>query len=227
MQFRFGGTLMDDERAQVMRYYGYYDNICPGDIRKLCADADGEEIVLEVNCDGGDLMVGNEIYSILKNYGGEVTAHIQSRSASAATVAMMGADRITAEPVALICVHNPTTYASGEASDMERTAETLSSCKEAILNAYMCRAKVTRKEMAALMDRDIFITAQKAQEYGLVDFVTDSTGEGIILNAGRESHFPTQKMIQEYRERKEKREQETQNQEMNRLSARAFLDKYR
>lgn len=227
MNFRFGGTLMEDEWAKVMRWYGYNDNICPADIRNLCRDAAGEEIILEVNCDGGDLMVGNEIYSVLRDYTGRVTAHIQSRSASAATVAMMGADEITAEPVALICVHNPTTYAHGDNRRMQGAADSLSACKDVILNAYMGRAKITREALSALMDRDIFITAEKAMEYGFVDSIREPKEGDVRIVAGTEAvHFPTEKMICEYRE-KVKAEKEKESLEKQRNIANAFLAKYR
>jgi ATP-dependent protease ClpP protease subunit len=231
-KYRFGGTLMDDEWAEIMRWWGYEDNVCPKDIRDLCESAAGDEILLEVNSDGGDLMVGTEIYTILRGYAGRVCAHIQSRSASAATVAMMGADEITAEPVALVCVHNPTTYRRGEQKDMQGAADTLEACKDVILNAYMDRAKVSREELSALMDRDVFITADKAVEYGLVDRIggessADEEGLRIVAAAGG-VHFPTEKMVSDWRKMKAAEEtDETESQEKKRQLANAFLAKYR
>lgn len=228
MRFGFNGTLMSNKYAKVMRWYGFTDNVCPADIRDLCEKADGEEIELEVNCDGGDLAVGSEIYSVLRDYKGTVRAHIQSRSASAATVAMMGADSITAEPVSLICVHNPTTYASGEQRDMQGAADSLGACKEIILEAYMGRAKVSREEISALMDRNVYITAKKAMEYGIVDSITEAAGETIIVNGDSEKiHFPTEKMIADFMAAKEAEKDKTEAIEKQRKIANAFLAKYR
>lgn len=228
MRFAFNGTIMDNEWAEIMRWYGYKDNVCPADIRDLCEKADGEEIELEVNCDGGNLLASCEMYSVLKNYKGKVKAHIQSRSASAATVAMMAADRITAEPVALICVHNPTTYASGEQREMQGAADTLEACKDTILNAYMGRAKVSREEISALMDRNVFITAEKAVEYGLVDSIVGAEGGTVIVNGDSgKIHFPTEKMIADFRAAKEAEKDNTEAIEKQRKFANAFLAKYR
>lgn len=226
MNFRFGGTLMDDEWAEIMRWWGYTDNVCPSDIRNLLEKAGGEEVILEVNCDGGDLMVGTEITPLLRDYSGRVVAHIQSRSASAATVAMMGADEITAEDTALICVHNPTTYARGEQRDLQGAADTLEACKEVILNAYMGRAKVSREEISALMDRDIFITAEKAVEYGLVDSIKKRETERIVAGTGG-VHFPTEKMISDWKAMKAREREEADSTEKKRRLANAFLAKYR
>lgn len=228
MNYRFGGTLMDDESADIMRWWGYTDNVCPSDIRNLLEKAGGEEVVLEVNCDGGDLMVGTEIYTMLRSYSGRVVADIQSRSASAATVAMMGADEITAENTALICVHNPTTYARGEQRKLQGAADTLGACKEVILNAYMGRAKVSREELSALMDRDVFITAEKAVEYGLVDSIKAQDAEGVRIVAGVGGvHFPTEKMISDWQAMKAAEKNNTDDLEKKRLLANAFLAKYR
>lgn len=226
MNFRFGGTLMDDEWAEIMRWWGYTDNVCPSDIRNLLEKAGGEEVILEVNCDGGDLMVGTEITPLLRDYSGRVVAHIQSRSASAATVAMMGADEITAEDTALICVHNPTSYARGEQRDLQGAADTLEACKEVILNAYMGRAKVSREEISALMDRDIFITAEKAVEYGLVDSIKKRETERIVAGTGG-VHFPTEKMISDWKAMKAREREEADSTEKKRRLANAFLAKYR
>lgn len=228
MNFRFGGTLMDDESAEIMRWWGYTDNVCPSDIRNLLKKAGGEEVVLEVNCDGGDLTVGLEIFPVLRNYSGRVVAYIQSRSASAATVAMMGADEIVAENTALICVHNPTAWASGEQRNLQGTADTLGACKEVILNAYMGRAKVSREELSALMDRNVFITAEKAVEYGLVDSIKAQDTEGVRIVAGVGGvHFPTKKMISDWQAMKAAEKANTDELEKKRLLAKAFLAKYR
>lgn len=228
MNFRFGGTLMDDEWAEIMRWWGYTDNVCPSDIRNLLEKAGGEEVILEVNCDGGDLMVGTEITPLLRDYSGRVVAHIQSRSASAATVAMMGADEITAEDTALICVHNPTSYARGEQRDLQGAADTLEACKEVILNAYMGRAKVSREEISALMDRDVFITAEKAVEYGLVDSIKKrETETGRIVAGIGGVHFPTEKMISDWKAMKAREREEADSTEKKRRLANAFLAKYR
>lgn len=226
MNFRFGGTLMDDEWAEIMRWWGYTDNVCPSDIRNLLEKAGGEEVILDVNCDGGDLMVGTEITPLLRDYSGRVVAHIQSRSASAATVAMMGADEITAEDTALICVHNPTSYARGEQRVLQGAADSLEACKEVILNAYMGRAKVSREEISALMDRDIFITAEKAVEYGLVDSIKKRETERIVAGTGG-VHFPTEKMISDWKAMKAREREEADSTEKKRRLANAFLAKYR
>lgn len=222
MDFHFNGDLLSDEYADILRWYGYTGIVCPQDIRNVCSEAAGEEITLYINSDGGSLVAGTEIYSILREYTGETVAHIQSRAASAATVAIMGCNRIVAEPVALVCVHNPTTYGRGDAGDFRHTAEELDNIKSVILNAYEGRMKVSRDEVSALMDKNIWLDASKALEYGLVDEVLASGGtpSGNIMNASGRVLIPTEKMIEEYRAAKE-------SEKMQAVRAKAWLDTYR
>lgn len=221
VEFNFNGDMLTDEYAEIWRYFGEHSNVCPSDIRDLCAQADGDDITLYFNSDGGTLVAGTEIYSILREYKGNVTAHIQSRAASSATVAMMACDRIVAEAVALVLIHNPTTDVAGDANALRMTADELDSVKNAIMNAYTGRMNKSREEISALMDRDIWLDAYAAKEAGLIDEIIESpTAAKNFTNAAGRSIYPTQKMIDDYRAAKS----ETANRA---AAAKAFLENYR
>lgn len=221
VEFHFNGDILTDEYAEIWRYFGENSNVCPADIRALCAEAAGDDITLYFNSDGGALVAGTEIYSILREYKGNVTAHIQSRAASSATVAMMACDRIVAEAVALVLIHNPSTYASGDANALRMTADELDSVKNAIMNAYTGRMNKSREEISALMDKDCWLDAHAAKEEGLIDEIIESPSAAKnFTNAAGRSIYPTQKMIDDYRAAK--------SDENNRVrAAKAFLDNYR
>lgn len=220
-EFHFNGDMLTDDYAEIWRYFGENSNVCPADIRELCARADGDDITLYFNSDGGALVAGTEIYSILREYKGSVTAHIQSRAASSATVAMMACDRIVAEAVALVLIHNPSTYAAGDANALRMTADELDSVKNAIMNAYTGRMNKSREEISALMDRDIWLDAHAAKEAGLIDEIIESpTAAKNFTNAAGRSIYPTQKMIDDYRAAK-------QTESNQAAAAKAFLEIYR
>lgn len=219
--FNFSGDVLTDEFADVWRYYGEKNNVCPGDIRTLCETADGDDITIYFNSDGGTLVAGTEIYSILREYSGSITAHIQSRAASSATVAMMGCDKIIAEPVSLVLIHNPSTHAVGDADALRMTAEELDCVKNAIINAYIGRTQKSREEISSLMDKNIWMDAITAKENGLIDEIltADSDSHAIVNGIGRVK-YPTQRMKDEYRAAK--------TDEANRIAAaKAFLENYR
>lgn len=220
-EFHFNGDMLTDDYAEIWRYFGENSNVCPADIRELCARADGDDITLYFNSDGGALVAGTEIYSILREYKGSVTAHIQSRAASSATVAMMACDRIVAEAVALVLIHNPSTYAAGDANALRMTADELDSVKNAIMNAYTGRMNKSREEISALMDRDIWLDAHAAKEAGLIDEIIESpTAAKNFTNAAGRSIYPTQKMIDDYRAAKQAESNQA-------AAAKAFLEIYR
>lgn len=201
MELNMRGTLMPDSWAEVMRYYGFDDVFCPGDVR--AAMESDEDITLFVNSDGGSLITGTEIYSLIAGYGHSVTAHIQTRAASAATVAIMSCEKILCEPVSLVCIHNPSTYAEGDADVMRHTAEELENIKKSIIAAYRGRTSKTDEEIAALMDREMWIDASEALENGLVDEILErKAGPRAIVNAVGAYHFPTAEMIEEFRNQK-------------------------
>lgn len=224
MDIKIKGTLLDDSWARVMRYFGYSNITCPFDVEDALNKANGEDITLYINSDGGSLMVGTEIYSILKRYKGNTKAHIQSRSASAATVIMMACKTIVSEPVGLVCIHNPSTYAEGDEHVFRHTAEELANIKESIIAAYTPRLKMSHDEIAALMDKDMWINASQAKEYGLIDSIAEGTKPQIVNTAGT-LMFPTEKMIEAYNAHIEA--EKTAETENTAKRARALLDLYR
>lgn len=210
MKVNLKGTITTNDDADIFRYFGFIDVCCPGDISSAIENsADGEELEIIINSGGGDLISGNEMYSMLRAYPGNTVARIQSLSGSAATVAMMGCKKRIADPPSLICVHNPTAYGEGDASEHKRTAKELENVKKAILNAYESRVKVSREEISALMDKDILIDSTEALKYGLIDEIS---GEGEpenqtlrIINAasGTGMVYPTAEMTKIYHDAKD------------------------
>ena len=76
MDINMRGTLMSDDWAEVMRYFGFNDVFCPGDVR--AAMESEEDITIYVNSDGGSLVAGTEIYSLIAPSGQNLTYYSQS-----------------------------------------------------------------------------------------------------------------------------------------------------
>lgn len=209
MDIYLNGTIYDNDSADVLRWFGYLDVCCPADIAAGLEKAGGEDVTVYINSPGGDLLAGTQIYSMLRAYRGNTVARIQSHAASAASVAMQGCRRVICEAPALVCIHDPSIYCDGNSADHRHAARQLDNAKEAIINAYMGRAagKKTREEISALMSRDVWIPAQMALEYGIIDEIDGEigadTGAGTgatIINARTPYVRPTEKMIMDYRQ---------------------------
>lgn len=180
MRTQINGYIVADEDAWIYRWAGY--QVCsPQDIRRAIADnPPGETLTVEINNRGGDMFSGFEIYSVLRGASCPTEAEVQSLSASAASIAMLGCQRVKATPVAQVMIHNPAAWADGNQYDHQKTAEDLAKFAQSILNAYeiKCQGRRTRAELAAMMDAETWLTVQEAAEAGLVDEVI---GGGAVL----------------------------------------------
>ena len=176
------GYIVADEDAWIYRFFGY--QVCsPQDIRRALADnPPGETLTVEVNNSGGNMFAGFEIYSVLRGAQCPTEAEVQSLSASAASIAMLGCQRVKATPVAQVMIHNPAILSDGNQYAHQKTAEDLGKFAQSILNAYelKCRGKRTREELASMMDAETWLTVQEAAEAGLVDEII---GGGEVIPA--------------------------------------------
>ena len=177
MDVNLRGELWDNDSADILRWWGWWDITAPMDIQAALDAADGEEVTLLINSPGGDMSVGLEIRSMLRRYTGKTTALFQGLGASAATLAATGCQVIQSEPGALLCYHNPAGGAEGDYRAMRRSAEALRNARDCILEVYTARGGgKTREELVSLMDKDIWISPTQAKEYGLIDEVVGLPG---------------------------------------------------
>ena len=180
MRTQMNGYIVTDEDAWLYRWFGY--QVCsPQDIRQALADnPPGETLTVEINNAGGSMFAGFEMYSVLRGAQCPTEAEIQSLAASAASVAMLGCERVKATPVAQVMIHNPALPASGDQHVHYKTAEDLEKFAQSLLNAYelKCRGKRSREELASMLNAETWMTVQEAVEAGLVDEVIG--GESII-----------------------------------------------
>lgn len=173
MRTQLNGYIVADEDAELYRRWGY-PVCCPADIRQAAADnPPGETLTVEVNSPGGNMWAGFEMYSVLRGAECDTEAEVQSLSASAASIAMVGCKRVRASPVAQVMIHNPAIIAEGNQYDHRKTAEDLSKFAQSILNAYelKCRGKRTRGELETMMAAETWLPVQEAVDAGLVDEV--------------------------------------------------------
>lgn len=145
----------------------------------------GRNITVYINSNGGEVFAGALIYSALKEHNGKVTVKIPAVAASAASVIAMAGDTIMMSPTAIMMIHNPRTQAEGEAKDMLKAAQVLAEVKETIMSAYTAKTKMSRDEIAALMDEETWMGVSKAKKLGFVDeamFEEDDTNPVTLAN---------------------------------------------
>ncbi|MCW1070303.1 Clp protease ClpP [Streptococcus anginosus] len=129
------------------------------------------DITLWINSPGGDVFAAAQIYNMLMDYQGDVHVIIDGLAASAASVIAMAGTTVSMSPVVMMMIHNPWTFAQGEAKDMAKVIEMLGEIKESIINAYELRTGLSRTKISHLMDSESWFNAKKAVELGFADKV--------------------------------------------------------
>jgi len=143
----------------------------PNKVINLIDDADGDDLIVDVNSGGGSVFAGSEIYTALKSYEGNVTVKIVGIAASAASVIAMAGDKVQMSPTAQMMIHNVSAVARGDHNDMTHTAEILITANETIANAYRIKSGMDQEDILLMMEYETWLSPAKAKEYGLIDEV--------------------------------------------------------
>lgn len=143
------------------------------------SEANGEDVDIVIDSPGGLVRIGSDIYSELRKYAGNSTAYILGISASASTVAMLGAKKVVSMPTARYFMHNAQGSMEGDYRDMRKAATDLKVANESIINAYELKTKMPRDQLQAIMDKNTWMTAQEAKGYGFVDEIALKDGESL------------------------------------------------
>lgn len=170
MDIDIKGDIIEDENKMIYEWFGWNYTTARNVINAL-KKADGEAVNLKINSPGGSVFAASEIYTELMNYKGDVNIQILGLAASAASVIAM-AGRSKMSSTALMMVHNTSTGGvSGDYRVMEHTAEFLKTANQTIASAYVRKSGMSEDEALALMDRETWLTAEKAKELKLIDEV--------------------------------------------------------
>jgi ATP-dependent protease ClpP protease subunit len=171
-------------------------------VQDLRAMDDGvSPVIAAFNSVGGDLFDGLAMHNALSRLGERCTGRIDALAASAASVAVCGAHRVVIAANAMLMIHNPWTYAAGDAEDFRKVADVLDQTMEAIIAAYKTKApEIDEVELRRLVAAETWLTANEAVALGLADEVGDGIkvkaclGQGAVLQ--RYQHAPADLLAQ-------------------------------
>lgn len=175
MKLNLSGELIPSRWAATYRKHGYTSGFfCPDDVRNAIENLEsGEELLLEINSIGGSVFDGNEIYSLLEGCQNPTRAVIQSMAASAASYMIMPCDRIEIHLPAQLMIHRASTVVGGNSEDLQQAQQMLDVTDTSILDTYCrrCGDRVSREELASMMENETYIGSADALRYGLVDSI--------------------------------------------------------
>ena len=135
-----------------------------------------KEISMYINSPGGIVTSGLAIYDTMQYIKSPVTTVCMGMAASMGSFILMAGhpgQRVSL-PNARIMVHQPSGGFQGKASDIERHAEDILKTKRRLNEMYAKHCGRTYEEVERTLDRDHFMSAEEAKEWGIVDHIYDS-----------------------------------------------------
>src|SRR6201997_5458381 len=134
------------------------------------------DINLYINSPGGSVTAGLAIYDTMQFVTCDVATYCMGIAASMGAVLLTAGTKGKryALPNSDIMIHQVSGGAQGSASDVERTVEYMFKLKKRLIGILAHHTGKTSEQLQYDSDRDYWITAQQAKEYGLVDEVVKS-----------------------------------------------------
>lgn len=161
------GTIISNDEKWMYDLFEM-DSTAPRDI---ILPESHEPLEVMINSGGGDVFAGSEIYTMLKDYSGDVNIKVIGIAASAASVIAMAGNKVEISPTAQIMIHNPWVSTAGDHNDMRFTAEYLENWAVSLSNAYQLKTGKTKDELLQLMESETWFNAQQAVDAGFADEV--------------------------------------------------------
>ena len=139
----------------------------------LEAENPKKEISMYINSPGGVVTSGMAIYDTMQFIRPAVATLCIGQAASMASLLLAAGEKGMryALPNARILVHQPSGGFEGQVSDIERHAEDIIKMKRRLNEAYMRHTGQPYERIEKTLDRDYFMTAEDAREFGIVDEV--------------------------------------------------------
>ena len=138
---------------------------------KDIAALDAEQITVRINSYGGSVTDGIAIYNAIKRHPAQVTVSIEAAAYSIASLIAMAGDTVDMAENALLMIHAPWGYTSGNSADMRDMADTLDKYAQAMASSYVGKSGQTHDAITALLTdgKDHWYSAEEAKAAGFVD----------------------------------------------------------
>ena len=159
----FLGTEVNDYTANVLQaQLLYLDSVDPG-----------KDISIYINSPGGSVYAGLGIYDTMQFIQSDVATICTGMAASMASVLLVAGKegKRSALPHSRVMIHQPMGGAQGQASDIEITAREIQKLKKELYTIIAEHSHTPYEKVWADSDRDYWMIAEEAKEYGMIDTV--------------------------------------------------------
>jgi ATP-dependent Clp protease, protease subunit len=166
----FIGTPIDDQVA----------NVVMAQLLFLAGEDPEKDIWLYINSPGGSVYAGLAIYDTMQYVRSAVSTTCLGMAASMGAVLLAAGlkGRRLALPNARVMIHQPSGGARGQVTDIEIQAKEARHSKEVITDILATATGKAKDVVHKDIDRDFYLSAVQAKEYGLIDDVLPPRKKG-------------------------------------------------
>jgi ATP-dependent Clp protease protease subunit len=134
-----------------------------------------KDIFLYINSPGGSVSAGLSVFDTMNFVKPDISTLCLGMAASMGSFLLMAGakGKRFSLPNAKVMIHQPSGGAQGQATDIEIHAREILKTREQLNRIYADRTGQPLEKIATDMERDRFMTAEEAKEYGLIDQVID------------------------------------------------------
>ena len=159
----FLGTAIDDYTANTLQAQLLYLDSCDP----------GKDISIYINSPGGSVYAGLGIYDTMQFISSDVATICTGMAASMAAVLLVSGQegKRSALTHSRVMIHQPLGGAQGQASDIEITAREILKLKKELYTIIADHSHTDFDKVWQDSDRDYWMTAAEAKEYGMIDKV--------------------------------------------------------
>jgi ATP-dependent Clp protease protease subunit len=151
----------------------YTANVIQAQLLYLDQSDPGKDVSIYINSPGGSVYAGLGIYDTMQYISSDVSTICTGMAASMAAVLLVSG--ATGKRFALkhsrVMIHQPMGGAQGQASDIEITAREIQKLKKELYTIIADHSGMSYEKVERDSDRDYWMTAQEAKEYGMIDDV--------------------------------------------------------
>jgi len=161
----FLGTPIDD----------YVANVIQAQLLFLDTSDPGKDITIYINSPGGVVHAGLGIYDTMQYISSKVGTICTGMAASMASILLVAGEkeRRSALPHSRIMIHQPSGGMQGQSSDMEITVREIQKLRKELYSIIADHSGQPFERVEKDSDRDYWMTAKEALEYGMVDTILE------------------------------------------------------
>ncbi|AIZ46052.1 Clp protease ClpP [Deinococcus radiopugnans] len=136
-----------------------------------------QEIQMYINCPGGEVYAGLAIYDTMRYIKAPVSTICVGIAMSMGSVLLMAGDKgkRMALPNSRIMIHQGSAGFRGNTPDLEVQAKEVLHLRDRLVSIYNKHTDLPHDKLLRDMERDYFMSAEEAKQYGLIDSVIENT----------------------------------------------------